>query len=118
MSYIAGTVARWVVGEKSISGIAAQWTSFLGFAVAIVGIISWLSNWLTKSLTLIAEFLIEIISAQIPQIPWAGVQNLFNIANSFFPVVEALAMYSTLYTFWGLVITVRWIKSFIPTVAN
>lgn len=118
MAYVAGTVARWVIGEKSISGIAASWTSFLAFAVMIVGVISWLSNWLTKSLTLIGEYLVEIVATQLPAIPWATVTNILNIANSFFPVTEALAMFSTLYTFWGVVLTVRWVKSFVPTVAN
>ena len=40
------------------------------------------------------------------------------IVNAIFPLTESLALLSFYYTLWGLVIAIRWIKSFIPTVAN
>jgi hypothetical protein len=38
--------------------------------------------------------------------------------NAIFPLSEILIVLSAYYTAWIIVISVRWIKSFIPTVAN
>jgi hypothetical protein len=40
------------------------------------------------------------------------------ILNAVFPLTETFAMLSGYFVFWGALITLRWVKSFIPTIAN
>jgi hypothetical protein len=38
--------------------------------------------------------------------------------NAVFPLDEVIGLYSIYFTAWLCLITIRWVKSFIPTVAN
>lgn len=38
--------------------------------------------------------------------------------NAIFPLAEILIVLTAYYTAWGIIISVRWVKSFVPTIAN
>lgn len=44
--------------------------------------------------------------------------ELIGFVNALFPLAECMALLSIYYTLWLSIITLRWVKSFIPTIAN
>lgn len=46
------------------------------------------------------------------------ISEYVGLVNHLFPLSEAVAMLTTYFSLYVLLLTVRWIKSFIPTLAN
>ncbi len=88
------------------SGLAllAWWYNIV--AVALVGALHWIRNALN------ALDLSAFAPADFSAWPYIGV------INAIFPLTESLALLGAYFTVWIAVIVVRWVKSFIPTLAN
>lgn len=44
--------------------------------------------------------------------------QVMSLVNTLFPLTEVLVLLGIYYSTWGLIIIIRWVKSFIPTLAN
>lgn len=86
----------------------------IGFAVAVV---LWINSLFIGALNLLASKLATIdVSwlkpAALSSIQWIG------YFNAIYPLSETAIMFGAYLTAWLVIIIVRWVKSFIPTVAN
>lgn len=72
-------------------------------------------------LTLTAKFFAEVTTYAAPGELAFDVQTILpyvDIINAFIPLAEAWVLLLSLFGIWLIVITFRWVKSFIPTVSN
>ena len=49
---------------------------------------------------------------------WGTVKPMFVAVNYFLPLQECLALTATLWLLWGLIVAIRWVLKFIPTLSS
>lgn len=93
------------------------------FAVILAILMFLLSNYLgvfTNALRGIAQLVLRYQNLNVQNIESANFNSIEMISyvNGVFPLSEFIAMLTVYSTAWVLIIAIRWIKSFIPTIAN
>jgi hypothetical protein len=100
-----GKALRW------IAPLAGALVSFTLFVTNVFTILVW------GALDAIATALGTLDLSGFGHASFAIIQGIGYI-NAIFPLGEVLIVLTAYYTAWGTVISVRWIKSFVPTIAN
>ena len=101
----AAKAMRW------IAPIAGGVLSFTLFVTNVFTILVW------GALDAIASALSALDVSGFGNASFAIIQGIGYI-NAIFPLGEVLIVMTAYYTAWLTVITVRWVKSFVPTIAN
>lgn len=97
----------------------------LGKIAPIAGTILGFIAWLYNLIEVVIIGTIDFITAKLAEIDTSAFSNAnfaslqwIGYLNAVFPLSEYLAILSAYYIAWGVVVLIRWIKSFVPTVAN
>ena len=93
-----------------IAPIAGSGLSFILFVTNVFTILVW------GALDAIAEALNTLDLSAFGNAQFTIIQGI-GFVNAIFPLGEILIVMTAYYTAWITVISVRWIKSFVPTIA-
>ncbi|HET6406449.1 MAG TPA: hypothetical protein VFG14_01100 [Chthoniobacteraceae bacterium] len=94
ISPIAGTILGFIAWTYNI------------IEIVIIGTIDFIADKLT------ALDVSAFSNANFASLQWIG------YLNAVFPLSEYLAILSAYYVAWGVVVLIRWVKSFVPTMGN
>ena len=110
-TYAAIKVFEWVWKMRTTIVVA------MGFLLWITKIIQTL---IVAGFRSIFEMIngIDFNAVQQLEPPQVASLELIGFVNALFPLAECMALLSIYYTLWIAIITLRWVKSFIPTIAN
>ncbi|MCW1921500.1 hypothetical protein OKA05_02980 [Luteolibacter arcticus] len=92
----------------------------LPLAATVIAFFAWFFN--IVALVFVAG--VDWITSTLNTIQLAGggaefsVWPMIGLLNAIFPLAETLGILSAYFTFWAVIISVRWVKSFIPTLSN
>lgn len=78
--------------------------------VALLGLVTGVMQWAAVKLT---GVVLPTLNTE-----WGQIGLDLDVLNAFVPLAEGVAMIYALLTISLVVITVRWVKSFVPTVSN
>jgi hypothetical protein len=102
---------------KLASGASKHSTLIAALVAFFLWITDVITNTIVAVLEQIAALIISLDVSSFQDVSLASIEYIGYI-NAFFPVSEFVVLV-TLYTVaWVTVILIRWIKSFVPTVAN
>ena len=113
-----GFITNWIFGERDVSTSIVNKLGIGALFTAVTGFITWFTQVIIDGIDKVALILLEIVNSKWPTVDLSIIRTIASIANAFFPLVESLTCFGVLYVFWALVLIVRWIKSFTPTLSN
>ena len=93
---------------------SAAWAMFCGFLAWILGVIDALVTVVMDQLTALFN---SFSTSGLGNVNFATVENI-GLVNALFPLSEFITMCGIYVTAWVTVIIIRWVKSFVPTMAN
>jgi len=103
---------------KTIGNLLGKWAPLLASAGGIMTIVlGFVNNVLVGSLTYIIESLDRIDVSGFTHPTLAGLDMLSTL-NCLFPISEFVTFLTAYWVAWGIIVCIRWVKSFVPTVAN
>lgn len=103
------------------SAVSLGTTNKIGLSAifaGVAGFITFIYETIISGLGKITDYMAEIVATTFPAIEYSQIVNILSLCNAIYPLSETITIFSSLYVFWGVVILLRWIKSFVPTIAN
>lgn len=113
-----GIFTAWIFGNKSVRNGVFNKLGLTAVFTAVTGFITWFLDLIIESMDDITMHLEALTAAEWPTLDTAGIAEIAGVANALFPMTETITIFSSLYVLWGVVLLVRWIKSFVPTLAG
>lgn len=87
----------------------------------ITAFLIWVNDLIDKTVTFVMSQLLDLIASidvsSLQNVSLSGLEYI-GYANAIFPISEAVTLSTTYVTAWLIVIIIRWVKSFVPTLAN
>lgn len=92
-----------------------------GFLAAIVTFVVWITEIIDMAISAVLNQIVEAFNSldlsAFQSVSLASLEYI-GYANAILPVSEFVVLLSLYVTAWLTIIIIRWVKSFIPTVAN
>lgn len=105
----------WLLKASEILGKHAK------FVATLVAFVAWVYDLIDRligaALSGILDLLHGVDLSSFQKAAFTTVENI-GLVNGIIPLSETLTVFQAYFTAWGVVVLIRWIKSFIPTVAN
>ncbi len=113
-----GLITNWIFGERDVSTSIVNKLGIAAIFTALTGFVTWLTDLIVSGMDKITNGINAVVNSQWPQLDLSQIAAVGSIANSIFPLTEGFTIFASLYVFAGVVFVIRWIKSFVPTLAN
>ena len=114
----SGIFTSWIFGGKDIKTSVFNKLGLTALFGAVSGFIAFITDLSIGGMDKITGWLTSITQTAWPEVQAAEISSVLALANAVFPLSYAITVFSSLYLLWGIVLLVRWIKSFVPTIAN
>ena len=115
---MVGLLTSWIFGNRDIKNAVFNKLGVAALFAAVTGFFMGLTDLIISVLDDITIFLFRITQVDFPVVEVRNISEILGLANHLFPFSEAIVIYTIIYGVWALVLIVRWVKSFVPTVAN
>ncbi len=113
-----GLFTSWVFGNKDVKNAVFNKLGLSAIFASVVGFITWITGLVIGAMDKVTSWVVDLANATWPEIDFSAVSDVGAIVNTLFPLNESIAIFGSLYLFWAIVLLIRWVKSFVPTVAN
>ncbi|NWK54251.1 hypothetical protein HW115_01405 [Verrucomicrobiaceae bacterium N1E253] len=113
-----GIFTAWIFGNKTIKNSVFNKLGITAIFAAITGFITWITDLVVSGMDQITIWIQQLTEANWPSLDVSGLSEVGGIANTIFPITETITIFGSLYALWGIVLLIRWVKSFVPTIAN
>ena len=115
---LSTTFTNWVFGENDAKTWIINKLGLASLVTAITGFIAWLTDIVIAAMDKITLWIGQIVNMQWSTVDMSSIGTALGVCNTVFPLVETIAIWTGLYTLWAIVLILRWIKLFIPTMAG
>lgn len=113
-----GLITSWVFGNKDVKNAVFNKLGLTAIFTAVVGFITWITDLVIGAIDQVTLWIDQFVAANWPSLDMGAFSETASVANVIFPLSEMISIYSSLYLLWAIVLLIRWVKSFVPTMAN